>query len=656
MSINSEKENENNFTNVYCRFRPLTKKELEFSFEQISPKEPEEILNLNTSKEKNIYSFNFDQIYPSKTNQRDIYEKCVKKTVEKFLLGYNCAIITHGQNDTGKSYTMIGKIEDNNLKGIIPRVMKDVFEFIFDNDNLEFIVKVSMVDIYNDKVRDLINYNYANIIKDKEFNQDENILDEIYEKYVSNENEVLKILEKGINNKAKFDYNINLDGKFSKSNFMLILKLIQNNKKEGFFTKSELIFFDSSGEENLFPLSQKESEAQSPLSILFQKIFGGNYITNLIITCSSSIFNQENTLKYLRLGEKMKKIKNKARINKELSYKKLKEKLTNYELKIKQLEIKSSFKIDELKKSKDNLSFEEIFKMIVNLIENENNLGNKEDILKNIYGLKDKYNSKIENLNQKIKELEEKIKINNEIKNKLHKNLIVQQTQNIKNNSIFNECLEFISKLKKLKEINAEQIIFLEKKFQNFDKMNNLDSEIININPSIKKDINLFTQLISEKNVQITYKNDYNKFNKSEQYSQNEINNKSEMSKFEIDKEKDIKYLSLCLEENKQIILELKKEIITLQNKNKILENNALLNERKIRDKNMILENNILELKKKYEESQIKRLILEDKCRQLNSIFLNKKMNLINIKDESINKSIGTPKNIVKITTKIEEN
>ena len=46
MSINSEKENENNFTNVYCRFRPLTKKELEFSFEQISPKEPEEILKI----------------------------------------------------------------------------------------------------------------------------------------------------------------------------------------------------------------------------------------------------------------------------------------------------------------------------------------------------------------------------------------------------------------------------------------------------------------------------------------------------------------------------------------------------------------------------------------------------------------------------------
>jgi hypothetical protein len=357
-------------------------------------------------------------------------------------------------------------------------------------------------------------------------------------------------------------------------------------------------------------------------------------------------------LKYLRLGEKIKKIKSKAKINQELSYEKLREKLRNYELKIKQLEKEDSFKIEQIKKSKDNLTFDEIFKIIVNLITNENNLENKEDILEKIYNLKDKYNLKIEYLNQKIKDLEVKLNANNEIKNKLQKSLIIQQTQNIKNNSIFNEFVEFISELKKSNEINTEQIIYLEKKIQNFDKMNNSDLEINSMNYSpIKNDFKIFAQLISEKNIQLTYKNDF-----KEKNSKKEINFHNESSKFDIDQEKDIKYLSLCLEENKQIILELKKEIVNLQNKNKILENNTLLNERKIRDKNMILENNILELKKKYEESQIKRLILEDKCRQLNSIFLNKKMNLINIKDESINKSIGTPKNIVKITTKIEEN
>ena len=60
MSTNSEKENVNNLTNVFCRFCPLTKEELQFNSEQISPNEPNEILNINTSKEKNIFSFNFD--------------------------------------------------------------------------------------------------------------------------------------------------------------------------------------------------------------------------------------------------------------------------------------------------------------------------------------------------------------------------------------------------------------------------------------------------------------------------------------------------------------------------------------------------------------------------------------------------------------------
>ena len=276
----------------------------------------------------------------------------------------------------------------------------------------------------------------------------------------------------------------------------------------------------------------------------------------------------------------------------------------------------------------------------------------KEDILGKIYNLKDKYNSDIANLNNKIKDLEEKIKLNNDIKYKLQKSLISQQTQNVQNNNIFNDFMEFISELKKSKEININKIEDIEFKFKNFENKENLDLDI-NINTSNKNNINSFNDLILEKNIQFSYENE-NNFNKSEKFSQTEINQRKS-SKNGIDAEKDIKYLSLCLEENKDIILELKKEIITLQSKNKILENNALLNERKIRDKNMILENNILELKKKYEESQVKRLILEDKCRKLNNIFLNKKLNLINIKEESINKSISTPKNIIQISTKNEE-
>ena len=658
MSENKEKENDNNYTKVYCRFRPMNKKETEYSQEQISTMTSTNVLDINTSKEKNIFSFNFDYIFGPNSTQQDIYDNCAKKSVENFLLGYNSAIIIHGQNNSGKSYTMSGKNDDNNLKGIIPRVAEDVFEFIRDNENLEFIVQVSIVDIYKDKIKDLITNNDININLDEEPSNNKINFEGIYEKSIINENEVLKILEKGINNKSKLDYNINLNGNFSKSNFIFILKLIQNNKKEELFTKSELIFMDTSGEENLFSFEDPLPNEQASLSTFFKKIFYGNYKTSLIITCSPSIFNQEITLQFLRFGEKMKKIKNNAEKNEEVSYNKLKKQLLDAKEEIqnlKNLMNKENNKKNDIIKNNKDLSFDEIFKPILDNINKEN----KEKLDEQLYNLKDKYNSDIDNLNKKIDDLEQKIKFNNDIKNKLQKNIIIQQTKNLEFNNIINDFIQLISELKKSKEINTKLISNVETKLKNME-INNINKDI---NIQNKNDYNYFHDLTLVKNIELNYINDNNMNNiiinnsqeiKSEKYAQT-IVNQSRIEKIELEYENDIKYLRLCLEENKDIILELKNEIINLQNKNKILENNSALNERKIRDKNLLLENSVLELKKKYEESQTKRLILESKCRKLNKIFTDKRFNLINAKDESINKSIATPKNIIKILPEIEE-
>ena len=626
----------NNYTKVYCRFRPVNKHELEFSPDKISSFSSDTILNINTLKEKDIFDFTFDKIFKPDSTQQEIYENSAKKSVENFLIGYNSVIITHGQNGSGKSYTMTGNIDNNDLKGIIPRAVKDIFEYIYDRDNFEFIIKASIIDIYKDKIRDLIIVNEQNIISINQDEEDINKkgiiinLDGITEKYVSNEAEVLKILETGINNKTKLDNNININGQFAKSNFLFILKLIQNNKKEGTYTKSEIIFLDSSGEEN-------------KIHNFFEKLSNGNYRTSFIITCSSSIFNQATTLQFLRFGEKMKKIKNNAIINQLLSYEKLEEKMKEAELKIKQLEHFISFqnKISkENNKNNINLSFDEQIKSIIDLISKNNNFGLiKDNVINQINNLSNKYNKDIESLNIIIKEDD---KEKNDIKYNLQQALIKQQAINKEN---INKINEFINELKQNKELNTlmKQISEFEKKLKSSDLMRNID---INTN---KKN-----NFIIEENINFSYISDNNIINidESKMKSDKDINNninKEKLLKIELNKDNDIKYLSVCLDENKDIILELKKEILSLQNKIKILENNALLSERKIRDKNLILENNILELKKKYEDSQIKRLILEDNCRRLRKVISNKKINLVNSKEESINRSLKTPKNLIKV-------
>ncbi len=56
---------------------------------------------------------------------------------------------------SGKSYTMMGTQEQ---KGIIPRLCDTLFEGIKNNNDIEttFTVEVSYMEIYNEKVRDLL--------------------------------------------------------------------------------------------------------------------------------------------------------------------------------------------------------------------------------------------------------------------------------------------------------------------------------------------------------------------------------------------------------------------------------------------------------------------------------------------------------------------
>jgi kinesin family member 5 len=52
---------------------------------------------------------------------------------------------------------------------------------------------------------------------------------------------------------------------------------------------------------------------------MLQESLGGNAKTSLIITCSPAKFNLEETISTLKFGARAKRVKNKPKINKELS-------------------------------------------------------------------------------------------------------------------------------------------------------------------------------------------------------------------------------------------------------------------------------------------------------------------------------------------------
>lgn len=70
------------------------------------------------------------------------------------LSGFNGTIFAYGQTSSGKTHTMQGKIDDENLKGIIPRVINYLYTYISQkSDDVEYSIKVSVLEVYNEKLR-----------------------------------------------------------------------------------------------------------------------------------------------------------------------------------------------------------------------------------------------------------------------------------------------------------------------------------------------------------------------------------------------------------------------------------------------------------------------------------------------------------------------
>lgn len=112
-----------------------------------------------------IKSFNYDYSYHSidpndahYSSQIMVYKDIGEEMLQHAFEGYNVCIFAYGQTGAGKSYTMMGKQEDGQ-EGIIPQICKDLFRKINKNssDTLKHSVEVSYMEIYCERVRDLLN-------------------------------------------------------------------------------------------------------------------------------------------------------------------------------------------------------------------------------------------------------------------------------------------------------------------------------------------------------------------------------------------------------------------------------------------------------------------------------------------------------------------
>ena len=232
-------------------------------------------------------------------------------------------------------------------EGVIPRMVTTVFDYISDTpDHIEFTVKVSIVEIYMERIRDLLNPKKVNL-KVREDKSKGIYIEDVTESYVSDEKDVYDFLRYGHNNRATTMTNMNESSSRSHSIFMMTIH--QNNLLEMTAKTGKLYLVDLAGSEKVAKtgaVGQVLEEAKeinkslsalgnvinaltdskgqqhipyrdSKLTRILQESLGGNSRTSLIINCSPSSFNENETLSALRFGYRAKSIKNTPKINRE---------------------------------------------------------------------------------------------------------------------------------------------------------------------------------------------------------------------------------------------------------------------------------------------------------------------------------------------------
>lgn len=283
------------------------------------------------------------------SRQTDVFDFSIRPTVDDILNGYNGTVFAYGQTGAGKSYTMMGPdIDDEDQKGIIPRIVEQIFTSILTSSgNIEYTVRVSYMEIYMERIRDLLVPQNDNLPIHEEKSRGVYVKG-LLEVYVSSVPEVYEVMRRGGTARAVAATNMNQES--SRSHSIFVITVTQKNVETGSSKTGTLFLVDLAGSEKVGKTGasgQTLEEAKkinkslsslgnvinaltdgksshipyrdSKLTRILQESLGGNSRTTLIINCSPSSYNDQETMSTLRFGTRAKSIKNKAKVNAELS-------------------------------------------------------------------------------------------------------------------------------------------------------------------------------------------------------------------------------------------------------------------------------------------------------------------------------------------------
>ncbi|KAJ9156059.1 Kinesin motor domain-containing protein [Pleurostoma richardsiae] len=315
--------------------------------------------------DRSYWSFNKDD--PNYAGQANLHDDLGKPLLDNAFQGYNNCIFAYGQTGSGKSYSMMGYGKEH---GIIPNICQDMFgriDNLQQDKSLRCTVEVSYLEIYNERVRDLLNPATKGNLKVREHPSTGPYVEDLAKLVVSSFQEIEHLMDEG--NKARTVAATNMNETSSRSHAVFTLMLTQ--KKYDAETKMEMekvakiSLVDLAGSERatstgatgarlkegaeinrslstlgrviaaLADLSTGKKKkgggaAQVPyrdsvLTWLLKDSLGGNSMTAMIAAISPADINYDETLSTLRYADSAKRIKNHAVINEDANARMIRE-------------------------------------------------------------------------------------------------------------------------------------------------------------------------------------------------------------------------------------------------------------------------------------------------------------------------------------------
>ena len=105
--------------------------------------------------------FSFDDVYGEAATQDEVFQGSIMELVRGCFHGFNATVLAYGQTGSGKTHTMIGNAGEANEEGVVPRVVRYIFDALNERmggteTRIVPSMHVSFIEIYNDEVKDLL--------------------------------------------------------------------------------------------------------------------------------------------------------------------------------------------------------------------------------------------------------------------------------------------------------------------------------------------------------------------------------------------------------------------------------------------------------------------------------------------------------------------